>query len=61
VMANYSVFSVTWSFRNHSNMLICSSRNISYYYQCWNQLCCLIFLWRTLTTNFTGYMVYPAM
>jgi len=31
-----SVFSVTWSFRNHSNMLICS-RNVSssyYYYQC---------------------------
>jgi len=31
------VFSVTWSFRNHSNMLICCSRNISYYYQCWKQ------------------------
>ncbi len=28
------VFSVTWSFRNHSNMLICCSRNISDYYQC---------------------------
>jgi len=26
------VFSVTWSFTNHSN-----------YYQCWKQLCCLIF------------------
>ncbi len=25
------VFSVTWSFRNHSNMLICCSENISYY------------------------------
>jgi len=31
------VFSVTWSFRNHSNMLICCSRNI--YYQCWKPLC----------------------
>jgi len=27
--------SVTWSFRNHSNMLIWCSRNIYYYcYQC---------------------------
>ncbi len=25
-----SVFSVTWSFRNHSNILICCSRKISY-------------------------------
>jgi len=32
------VFSVTWSFRNHSNMRIWCSRNISYYYQCWKQL-----------------------
>ncbi len=31
-------------FRNHSNMLICCSRNISDYYQCWKQLCCTIFL-----------------
>ncbi len=28
------VFSVTWSFRNHSNMLICCSYNIFYCYQC---------------------------
>ncbi len=28
------VFSVTLSFRNHSNMLIFCSINISYYYQC---------------------------
>jgi len=34
--------SVTWSFRNHSNILIWCSRNISYYYQGWKQLCCLI-------------------
>ncbi len=34
------VFSVTWSFRNHSNMLIW---NISYYYYCWKQLYCCIF------------------
>jgi len=31
------VFSVTWSFRNHSNMLIWCL-NISYY-QSWKQLC----------------------
>jgi len=39
-------FSVTWSFRNQYNqynMMICSSRNIYYYYYpCWKQLCCLI-------------------
>ncbi len=29
-----SVFSVTWFFRYHSNMLICCSTNI-YYYKCW--------------------------
>jgi len=40
------VFSVTWSFRNHSNVMICCSRNISDYYQFWKQLCCLIFLWK---------------
>jgi len=45
------VFSVTWTFRNHSNMLICRSGNISYYYhhQFWKHLCCLtwnqIFWW----------------
>ncbi len=33
-------------FRNHNNMLICCSRNISDYYQCWKQLCCSIFLWK---------------
>ncbi len=33
-------------FRNHSNILICCSRNISDYYQCWKQLCCFIFLWK---------------
>ncbi len=38
------VFSVTWSFRNHFNMMIWCSRNISY--QCWKRLCCLIFLWK---------------
>jgi len=31
------VFSVTRSFRNHYNMLICCSKNISYY-KCWKQL-----------------------
>ncbi len=33
-------------FRNHNNMLICCSRNISDYYQCWKQSCCTIFLWK---------------
>ncbi len=37
------VFSVTWSFRNHSNMLICCSRSIYDYYQCWKQ-----FLWKLI-------------
>ncbi len=36
---------VTWSFRNHSNMLNWCQRNISYYYQ-WKQLCFLGFLWK---------------
>jgi len=39
------VFIVTWSFRIHSNMLICWFRDIYYYYQCWKQLYCLIFSW----------------
>ncbi len=39
-------YSVTWSFRNYSNMLICCSINISDSYQCWKQLCCFIFLWK---------------
>ncbi len=34
------VFSVTWSFRNQCNMIICSG-NFSYY--CWKQLCCSYF------------------
>jgi len=37
------VISVMWSFRNHSNMIIWCLRNI---YQCWEQLSCLIFLWK---------------
>jgi len=32
--------SVTWSFRNHCNVIFYCSRNISYYYQYWKQLCC---------------------
>ncbi len=39
------VSSVIWFFRNHSNMLICSLRTICYY-NCCQQLCCLIFLWK---------------
>jgi len=23
-----------------------AARNISYYYQCWKQSCCLLFLWK---------------
>jgi len=38
--------SVTRSFGNHSDMPICGSSNISY--QCWKQLCCLIFLWKII-------------
>jgi len=30
--AELSAFSVTWYFRNHSNMVTCCSRNIYYYY-----------------------------
>ncbi len=42
---NKARLDLTW---NHSYMLICCSRNISYYYyQCWKQLCCLIILWNT--------------
>ncbi len=40
----YHYSSVTWYFRNNYNMLIWCSGNISYYYQCWKKLCCLIFL-----------------
>ncbi len=40
------VLSVTWFFRNNSNMLIWWSRNISYYHPCWKQLRCFIFLWK---------------
>jgi len=36
-------FSVTWSFRNHSNLMIRCSRNISS--QCWKQLFAY-FLWK---------------
>ncbi len=41
---HYSSLQCHMIFRNHSNMLICCSRNISDYYQCWKQLCCPIFL-----------------
>ncbi len=49
------VFSVTWFHRNHSNMLLWCSRNISDYYQCWKQLCCLIFLWKPYDTFFSEF------
>ncbi len=40
--------SLTWSFRNNYNMLICCSRNVSDYYwkYSWKQLCRFIFLWK---------------
>jgi len=39
-----SVFSVTWSFRNHSKMMIWSSKKQTnkHYYQCWN-ICVQLF------------------
>ncbi len=43
---HYSSLQCHMIFRNHSNMLIFFSRNISDYYQCWKQLCCTIFLWK---------------
>ncbi len=43
---HYSSLQCHMIFRNHNNMLICCSRNISDYYQCWKQLCCWI--WRKL-------------
>ncbi len=45
------VVNVTWSFRNHPNILICCSGNFSYCYQCWKHLCCLIF--------FGAYLISP--
>jgi len=42
---HHPVFSVPWSFRNHSNMLIWYYQSYIYYryiyYQCWKALCCL--------------------
>ncbi len=40
------VFSVTRSFRNRSNMLICCSRSIYDYYRCWK-----LFLWKLIIHN----------
>ncbi len=41
------VFSISWSFRNNLNMLICCSRNSSND-QLWKPLWCLIYLWKVL-------------
>jgi len=47
-------FSDTGSFRNHYNMLVCCSRNISYYcYQCWRQL--LIPVFQETVKHFPGF------
>ncbi len=42
--AIFPVFSVTWSFKKHSKMLIWCSSNISYYHHMIKWLCCLILL-----------------
>ncbi len=47
------VFSVTWSFRNHSTLLICCSVIISDYYQCCKHLCCLMFLRKLFFSRFS--------
>ncbi len=47
------VFIVTWSFRNHSNMLICCSCNIYDYYQCRKQLLLNIFV-EIVSSEFFG-------
>ncbi len=39
-------------------MLICCSRNISDYYQCWKQLCCWIFLLKLWCILFFIYFCY---
>ncbi len=51
------VFSVTWPFRNHSNMIICCSRNISDYYQYWKHLSCFIFLWKLIHLIFLDFLI----
>jgi len=52
-----NLFSVTWSFRNHSYMLVWCSRNSSFYYQCWKQLCSWIFLWTLLHIVFQHSLI----
>jgi len=42
-----------FSFRNHSNLLIWCSRNISYYYNVTKMLCCLICL--VTMMHFSGF------
>lgn len=45
------VFSVIWSLRNHSSMLIRCSRNFYFYYHQWQkQLCCCIYFLNCLET-----------
>ncbi len=52
------VFSVTWSFRNHSTILICCSRDISF--QCWKQFTCFIckLVWPFCLQNWWIYLKY---
>ncbi len=62
------VFSVTWSFRNHSNMLICCSSCInyywysiinsgSYYYQCWKHILLLNIFVETMIYYFVQDLI----
>jgi len=48
------VFSITWSFRNHSNMMIWCSRRISYYYQCWKVV--LLNIFEEIVRHFVDFM-----
>ncbi len=52
---SYMSISVKWFFRNNSNVLICWSRNISYYYQC--QTVVLLNVFTETVLLFSGYFV----
>ncbi len=53
---HYSSLQCHMIFRNHNNMLICCSRNISDYYQCWKQLCCTILFQHNKCINKKRYI-----
>ncbi len=54
---HYSSLQWHMIFRNHPNTLIYCSRNM-YCFQCWKQLCCLMFFCRTHDTFFSGFSGY---